>query len=746
MIGKSISHYKILEKLGEGGMGVVYKAEDTKLKRTVALKFLPPGSTRDPEAKERFVREAQAASALEHPNICNIHEIDETEDGQLFIAMACYEGESLREKIARGPLKLDEAVDIAAQVALGLSKAHENGIVHRDIKPANILITEDGSAKIVDFGLAKLLGEADLTAPGKTLGTVKYMAPEQTRGEPVDHRTDIWALGIVVYEMASGRPPFRGEHSQAVIRAILEEEPEPLVTAASGVPRELERIVVRAVAKNADDRYQNAAEILVDLKMLMDGTNSAPPTRIVDGAKTRASIAVLPFTNMSTDPNQEYFCDGITEEVINALAQLEDLRVVARTSAFAFKGEKVDLRDVGRKLNVGTVLEGSVRKSGKRLRIAAQLINVADGYHLWSETYDREMEDVFAIQDDISLAIVDTLKVRLLGDDRTGFAGRRTDDIEAYNLYLKGRFYWNERGPSSVRNAQTCFRRAIERDTGFAQAYAGLADTYSVLENWNMCTRDEAEQTLREAEAAALKAIELDDLAEAHASLGWTKMALHRDWQGAEGEFARAIELNPSYATARHWYSVCLRVMGREDEALQMLKQAQELDPLSPIVGTHVGEMLHAVGKLDEAIDQLKKTLEMHPMFGLALAELAKVYLKKGMKEKARASIEDALSVPGGEIWRVGIAYILAVTDEQDRAREELRELERSSVGSRMPQTIMAAVHGALGDSDRAFELLEEVCRSRSSDVINLLTESLLDGLRADPRFAALRRKVGLEA
>jgi tetratricopeptide (TPR) repeat protein len=352
---------------------------------------------------------------------------------------------------------------------------------------------------------------------------------------------------------------------------------------------------------------------------------------------------------------------------------------------------------------------------------------------------------VFTIQDEISLAIVDTLKVRLLGDERAGFAGRRTDDVEAYNLYLKGRFYWNERTPSLLRKAQTCFRQAIERDPGFAQAYAGLADTYSVLENWNMCSRDEAEQTLTEAKGAASKAIELGDLAEAHASLGWVKMALDRDWHGAEEEFARAIELNPGYAPARQWQAVYLRAMGRNDEALETIRQAQELDPLSPIIATLVGEMLHAVGRLDEAIEHLGRTLEMHPLFGAAHIELAKVYLKKGMTEMARASIEHALSVPGGETWRPGIAYILAVTGEQDRAREELWEVEQSAEGRRTPQTIMAAIHAALGDRDRAFELLEEVCRSRSSDVIGLLTEDLLEGLRADPGFAEIRRKVGLE-
>ncbi|MFQ5640839.1 MAG: protein kinase, partial [bacterium] len=412
MIGKTISHYKIIEKLGGGGMGVVYKAKDTKLKRTVALKFLPPDLTRDAEAKERFMLEAQAASALDHPNICTIYEIDETEDGQLFIAMACYDGETLKQKVAGGKLQVASAMDISCQIAQGMAKAHEQGIVHRDIKPANLMVTSDGIVKILDFGLAKLTGVTQLTKTGTTLGTVAYMSPEQAQGVTMDHRTDIWSLGVVLYEMVSGELPFRGEYEQAVIYSILNEEPEQ----TTEIPANLQQIVAKALAKEPEDRYQQMDEILTDLSALKKELESESTKEAVGKEKQAPSIAVLPFVDMSPEKDQEYFCDGMAEELIDALTKLEGLKVASRTSAFQFKGKEISIKKIGKELEVNQVLEGSVRKAGNRLRITAQLINVADGYHLWSEKYDRELEDVFAIQDDIAETIVNTLKVKLVGE------------------------------------------------------------------------------------------------------------------------------------------------------------------------------------------------------------------------------------------------------------------------------------------------------------------------------------------
>jgi len=443
MINKIISHYKILEKLGEGGMGVVYKAQDTKLKRIVALKFLTPQALGNKEERIRFFNEAQTAALLDHPNICTIYEIDEVND-QIFIATAYVEGESLKQKLESGPLKLEEALKIAIQVAEGLKEAHDKDIVHRDIKSANIMVTNKGQAKIMDFGLAKSTVGIPETKTEVTMGTVAYMSPEQASGEDADQRTDIWSLGVVLYEMLSGQLPFKGDYNQALMYSILNQKPESIKTLRSNVPLELEQIINKALGKSPDSRYQSAKEICIELKNVSKSSESVKE-------KSQPSIAVLPFVNLSADPEQEYFCDGMAEEIINALTHVEGLRVVARTSAFSFRGKVIDIREIGKMLNVKTLLEGSVRKAGNQIRIAAQLVNVADGYHLWSERYDRDIgqlccpEDIFAIQDEISLAIVDNLKVKLFGEEKEKLIKRHTEDIDAYSLYLKGRYFWNKR-------------------------------------------------------------------------------------------------------------------------------------------------------------------------------------------------------------------------------------------------------------------------------------------------------------
>jgi serine/threonine protein kinase len=458
MIGNTISHYKILERLGAGGMGVVYKAEDTKLGRTVALKFLPSDLTRDSEAKKRFIQEARAASALDHPNICTVHEIDETAEGQLFIAMTCYEGESLKAKIERGPLKLDEALDIAVQIAQGLAKAHEQKIIHRDIKPANILITKDGLVKIVDFGLAKLAGRTKLTRTGATPGTASYMSPEQLRGGEADHRSDIWALGVVLYEMTTGETPFKGDYEQAVSYSIVNEPSKPIRNLRPEVPAEMERLIEKTLAKDPNERYQKTTELLGALQALKRRFESRAADAGHSDEKSIPSIAVLPFTNMSPDPENQYFGDGLAEELINALAQIKGVRVAARTSAFRFREEEVDIREIGEKLNVGTVLEGSVRKAGSRLRITAQLINIEDGYHIWSERFDREMRDIFDIQDEITRAIVDQLRVELVGPKDRPLVSSCTENLEAYSAFLKGRYTGTVSRPKDGRRVSSCSR------------------------------------------------------------------------------------------------------------------------------------------------------------------------------------------------------------------------------------------------------------------------------------------------
>ena len=513
--------------------------------------------------------------------------------------------------------------------------------------------------------------------------------------------------------------------------------------ARPGAPAELARIIDRALVKSPDHRYQGAADLAADLRSLLDTFERKASGEKGTATKAQPSIAVLPFANMSADPEQEYFCDGMADEIINALAQLDGLRVVARTSAFAFKGQRLDVREVGKRLSVGTLLEGSVRRAGNRLRITAQLIDVADGYHLWSERYDRDVEDVFAIQDEISLAIVDKLKIRLLGKDRGAIAGRHTEDLEAYNLYLKGRYHWNKRVPEEVRKGLECFRQAIERDPNYAAAYAGLADCYLVLENMGEL---EPEEAFREADAAVARALELDgNLAEAHASLGWIKMVRDGDWDEAERELLRAIELNPSYSTARQWYAIHRMAVGRLYDGLAEATRAQRLDPLSPMIGVVVGLMLSSVGEYERAAEQLRKTLEIDPMFIPAHTGLSETYLARGMYEEAFAEIEKTASLPGGEKWHATtLGYAYAVAGKRDEAFQLLDDLDSATEGAPPPPITVAEIYAALGEEDRALELLEKACETRSSQMLFILTSRAFDDLRSHHRFAALLKKIGV--
>jgi len=739
LIGRTVSHYKILEKLGEGGMGVVYKAQDTKLDRLVALKFLPKQFSINEEEKKRFIHEAKAAAALDHNNICAVYEIDETKEGQMFIVMAYYEGETLKDKIKKGPLKLDEAFDIAIQVTEGLHEAHENKIVHRDIKSANIIITDKGITKILDFGLAKLKGQTKLTKEGTTLGTVAYMSPEQVSGEKVDHRSDIWSLGVLLYEMISGQLPFKGEYEQAIMYAIMNETPEQVTGLRTGVSMELEKIINKMLTKDPQERYQGTADLLVDLRkirkeskpevksakkelrqkvskkpsrkfmiigtlilaiifvvsafLLFKGTDKKKSSK-TEVINQQRKIAVLPFVNMSADKDQEYFCDGISEELINRLAKISAFQVTARTSAFSFKGQNIDIPEIGKRLNVDVVVEGSVRKAGDKLRITAQLIKVSDGYHIWSETYDRLMKDIFAIQDEISMSIVEKLKVSLLKEESAKLKIRSTNNVAAFNLYLRGNSYYTRSySEKDSRTAVQMFEKAIALDPDFAMAYTKLSTVYSWL-----YMLDRTDTDLAKARDAVNKAFKINpNLPEAHIALGYYYYWGHMDYDRALEQFKIAQKSLKNNDELFFGIGAIQKRQGKWEQSLLNFKKALEINPLDhSLAGGALGGLYLCLRRYQEAEEYYNLAISLAPDRLRYYYSKIRLYLRwHGSTEKAFKVLAEAPeAIHSSHSWALVNLYV------SDRNYKKALKLLTSFRSDASKELLLAWIHGLMNQTE----------------------------------------------
>ena len=817
--GTRLGRYEIRSKIGEGGMGEVYVASDTELERTVAIKILPQSVASDNQRLQRFILEAKAASALNHPHILTIYEIGTAEDLR-FIATEFIDGDTLRHRINQG-MSLNEVLEVSIQVAGALSAAHDAGIVHRDIKPENVMLRRDGYAKVLDFGLAKLTepkgSTTDTEAPtkamvntaaGAVMGTASYMSPEQAKGTHVDSRSDLWSLGVLLYEMVTRHLPFIGETPNETISLILQREPAPMTRYVADVPAELDRIVTKALTKNRDDRYQTAKDLLIDLRNLkrrievdaeIDRTvppelRAAASTSVgsavaVTGSEHAAqtaqhvssaeyiiteiknhkvvvaavvvvvlalvagtgwylrarntetaieSIAVLPFENQNGNADTEYMSDGLTDSIINSLTQLPNMKVIARSSVFRYKGKPTDPLHAASELGVRAVLTGRILQRGDNLTISTELTDARDNKQIWGEQYERKVSDLLSIQREIAQQITSNLSLKLSSAERGQATKTYTDNAGAYDLYLKGRFYWNKRTEEGIAKSIEYYNKALELDPNYALAYSGLADSW-FTSGWYRF-KPPADAYPR-SKAAANKAVEIDpNLAEAHVTLAMVKGVFEWDWAGAENEFKLAIQLNPRYATAHHRYSLFLPILGRLDEAVAEAKKAQELDPLSLIINENVGDILSLARRYDEAEQQLLKTIELDPNFEVAHQTLANVYESKGMYEK---SLEQAFWNEPNELARQKKIY--AQYGQQGIWREMLQYLlDRAKSGEVRPFWI-AGVYARLGDKDKCFEWLDKALEERSVVFTYLIADDRFDNIRSDPRYTALLQRIGLQ-
>ncbi|HVT43230.1 MAG TPA: protein kinase [Thermoanaerobaculia bacterium] len=775
-----IGHYRIKQKLGSGGMGDVYLAEDLKLHRPVALKVLPAGVADDPQRRLRFLHEAHAASVLSHPNVSTIYEVGEA-DGTIFIAMELIEGKTLSQLREGRTCEIDEVIDIAIQAADALDEAHSRGIVHRDIKSGNIMVTPRGHVKVLDFGLAKLAADVDVqdedtrikTSPGLIVGTPNYMSPEQALGRVLDHRSDLFSLGIVLYELIAGRLPFEGATTTETIQKITSSQPDPIARFNYSAPPELERIVRKLLEKDPARRYQSARDLFVDLKNLKRDSSSgeiAKPARpktairktvfvgaalagvlalaitaavLLKGSRTGSaamdtidSIAVMPFVNVANDPETEYLSDGISESIINNLAGISSLRVIPRSTVFGYKGKDTALAEIASDLDVRAIVSGRVLQRGDVLNVQAELIDTKTNAQIWGARYERKLTDALALQKEISNEISARLRpAGTSGDGRTA-ASSMTDNAEAYQLYLKGRHHWNKRTAESIEKALGFFQQAVATEPDFALAHVGVADSFLLMEEYS--DRPSPEVTDK-AEVSIRRALALNEgIAEAHASLGMI-LGNRRDWDKSEAEYRRAIELNADYPTARHWYSRMLRYRGRLDESYEQILVAQRLDPLSMVIGANVVEVLMLMGRDDEALETAEKYMDIDPNFPQMLRVLSTLHSQRGRHPEAIATSLRAVELSGGTAQQTAyLAAAYADARQREPAQEIFQKLESRVMRGEIAPYYLAIVYLALGDRDKAIDALVRSVESGSGMVTGMNADVRLTSLRSDPRFIAM--------
>lgn len=792
LIGQNLNHYQVISLLGEGGMGEVYCARDTKLDRTVALKVLPLEFASDKDRMRRFVREAKAASAMNHPNIAHIYEIGETaqEAGSVhFIAMECVEGQTLAARINSQPLKISEIVEISSQIADALEEANSKGITHRDIKPANVMLTPRGQVKVLDFGLAKItpalspssdsnVSTMARTQSGVVMGTVPYMSPEQALGKEIDHRSDLFSLGVVLYEMATGRLPFAGSSTSETLDRILHSQPEAIARFNYDVPAELERIVRKCLEKERERRYQSARELLVDLKNQQRDSGSKAmsaeqvavlPSRRLSRRSWAAiaiiilmmigvgiyalfgrgraieSVAVLPFVNVGADPDTEYLSDGISESLINSLSQLPRLRVMSREAVSPYKRRETSAQAAGQELKVQAVLTGRVVQRGDDLSISVALVDARDNSHLWGEQYHQKLVNILQVQEKIARDVAEKLRLKLTGEEQKRLTKLYPENREAYQLYLKGLYFREKRTEKGYQKAIEHFQQALDLDPNYALAYVGLADIY----HHGGITAGEPQERIPRVKAMAMKALAIDEtLGEAHTALARVIWQYEWNWSAAETEFKRAIELDPNNAFAHRIYSYYLASMGRHDESVATMKQAQQLDPLSIVISLDVGQMLYYAGQNNQAMAQFRKTQELDPNYwGGAYHRIGMVYCRLGKYAEAVAELDKGLSLARENETTIALlGYAYGLWGKRDEAVKQLDELMKLSKRKYISPLSIAIIYTGLGEKDQAFALLQRACDEREPMIVFLKVWPIFESLRNDPRFTALLRRIGLES